>query len=158
MFRDAKKEMLQEELGNSSNIIGKGTFLEGTLNATGHIRVEGKVSGSIQTKAKLVLGGTSVVEGSIIAQTAEIGGQVRGTIEVSGLLTLKAAAVVDGDINTSKLVFEEGARFNGKCNMGNLLKETKVTQAQTTAHSKDESLPELPLQHVALPSKREKSA
>jgi cytoskeletal protein CcmA (bactofilin family) len=158
MFRDAKKEMHQEELGNSSNIIGKGTFLEGNLSTAGNIRVEGKVGGNIQTKTKLVLGGTSVVEGSIIAQTAEIGGEVHGTIEVSGLLTLKATAVVNGDIDTSKLVFEEGAKFNGKCSMGNLLEETKVTQSQTIPHKKDASRPEPHLQHVTLSPKREKSA
>jgi cytoskeletal protein CcmA (bactofilin family) len=158
MFRAAKKEVPQEQLGNSSNIIGKGTFLEGSLNTAGNIRVEGKVGGDIHTKAKLVLGDTSVVEGSIVAQTAEIGGEVRGTIEVSGLLTLKATAVVDGDINTSKLVFEEGAKFNGKCSMGNLLKETKVTQPQTISHKKDERPPEPHLQHATLSPKREKSA
>jgi cytoskeletal protein CcmA (bactofilin family) len=158
MFRDAKKEISQEELGNSSNIIGKGTFLEGHLNTAGNVRVEGKVGGSIQTKAKLILGSTSVVEGNIIAQTAEIGGEVQGTIEVSGLLTLKATAVVNGDINTSKLVFEEGARFNGKCSMGNLFKETKVTQSQATPHKKNESLPEPHLQHVTLSPKRGKGA
>jgi cytoskeletal protein CcmA (bactofilin family) len=158
MFSNAKKEIAQEALSNSSNIIGKETSLEGRLNTAGNIRVEGKVNGSIQTKAKLVLGNTSMVEGNIIAQTAEIGGEVQGTIEVSGLLTLKPTAVVNGDIITSKLVFEEGARFNGKCNMGTLLKKTEETQSQTTAHKKNGGLPEPHLRHVSLSKKGEKSA
>lgn len=158
MFSNAKKEIAQEELSNSSNIIGKGTSLEGNLNTAGNIRVEGKVGGSIQTKAKLVLGETSVVEGNIVAQTAEVGGEVQGTIKVSGLLTLKPTAVVHGDIITSKLVFEEGARFNGKCNMGNLLKETKGTQSPTTPHKKNESLLEPHLRHASLSQKGGQSA
>jgi cytoskeletal protein CcmA (bactofilin family) len=153
MFSNAKKEMAQEELSNSSNIIGKGTTLEGNLNTSGNIRVEGKIEGSIQTKAKLVLGDTSVVEGSIFAQTAEIGGEVKGTIKVEGLLTLKPTAIVNGDIITSKLVFEEGARFDGKCNMGNLLKEPKSTQSQTTPHKKNGGLIEPHLQHVTIAQK-----
>ena len=53
MFSSAKKEIAQEEMSNSSNIIGKGTSLEGNLNTAGNIHVEGRVNGSIQTKAKL---------------------------------------------------------------------------------------------------------
>ena len=127
--------MAQEELNNSSNIIGKETSLKGNLNTLGSLRVEGKVEGNIKTKAKVVLGETSTVEGDITAQTAEIGGMVQGTISVSGLLTLKPTAVVNGDIMTSKLVFEAGARFNGKCNMNQLPKEPGATQATPSAKS-----------------------
>jgi cytoskeletal protein CcmA (bactofilin family) len=122
MFGSTKKEMVQEGLSHSSNIIGKETSLEGDLNTSGNLRVEGRIVGSIQTKAKVVLGDTSAVKGDIIAQTAEIGGEVHGTIKVSGLLTLKPTAVVSGDIITGKLVFEEGAKFNGTCNMGTPVK------------------------------------
>jgi cytoskeletal protein CcmA (bactofilin family) len=154
MFGNAKKEISREELSNSSNIIGKGTILEGNLNTAGNLRVEGKISGSIQTKAKVVLGETAMVEGNIIAQTAEISGEVHGTIKVSGLLTLKPTAVINGDITTSKLVFEEGAKFNGKCNMGNSFKETKATQPPTTSHKKNGSSTEPLLHQVTLSQKR----
>jgi cytoskeletal protein CcmA (bactofilin family) len=154
MFGNAKKEISREELSNSSNIIGKGTILEGNLNTAGNLRVEGKISGSIQTKAKVVLGETAMVEGNIIAQTAEISGEVHGTIKVSGLLTLKPTAVINGDITTSKLVFEEGAKFNGKCNMGNSFKETKATQPPTTSHKKHGSSTEPLLHQVTLSQKR----
>ena len=155
MFSNTKKEVPQEALSHSSNVIGKGTSIEGNFNTAGNVRVEGKVVGSIQTKTKVVLGETSVVEGNIVAQTAEIGGAVQGTVTVSGLLSLKSTAVVNGDIITSKLVFEEGAKFNGKCNMGNTLKETKVTQPQkTTSQSPNVSLIEAHLQQVTRAPKR----
>ncbi len=116
--------MNEQELNNSSNIIGKGTQVEGNVITGGNLRVEGKVKGSIQTKAKVVLGETSMIEGDIMAQNAEVGGEVRGTIRVSGLLNLKPTALVHGDIVTSKLIFEEGAKFNGKCNMGGSVQDS----------------------------------
>ena len=150
MFGNAKKEIMQEELSNSSNIIGQGTSLEGNLSAAGNIRIEGKVVGSIQTKAKIVLSHTSVVEGNIIAKTAEIGGEVQGAIIVSGLLTLKPTATVKGDIMTSKLVFEEGAKFNGKCNMDSSLKATEATHSPAVVHKKNSDPIEPTLQQVVL--------
>lgn len=139
MFGSTNKEVVREESSHSSNIIGKETSLEGDLHTSGNLRVEGKVVGSIQTKAKVVLGDTSVVKGDIIAQTAEIGGELHGTIKVSGLLTLKSTAVVTGDIITSKLVFEEGAKFNGTCNMGTPVKEVVITQPTIVSHKRNGS-------------------
>lgn len=101
-----------------SNIIGQGSHLEGNINTTGNLRIEGRITGGIKTKAKVVLSNTAQVEGNIVAQNAEIGGEVKGTIEVIELLVLKSTAVVWGDIIASKLVFEEGACFDGKCKMG----------------------------------------
>lgn len=134
MLSNIKKTTEQEHLGKTSNIIGQDTHLEGHLNTKGNLRVEGKVNGSLQTTAKLVLGDTSIVEGNITAKTAEIGGQVKGTIEVAGLLTLKPTAVIHGDIITNKLVFEEGAQFDGTCKMSTPPKasdEAKFTQSAT---------------------------
>ena len=123
-----KKEST-EQTNNASNIIGKGTCVEGNLHTPGNLRIEGKIVGEIHTKAKAVLGSTSVVKGNIVAQHAEISGEVHGTIRVAGLLFLKSTAFVQGDIITSKLVFEEGAKFDGKCNMGGQVKE-KTLQPQ----------------------------
>eukprot|EP01132_Coremiostelium_polycephalum_P000735 gene735-909_t len=117
MFNKEKKELQAEGNQHSSNLVGKGTVLEGNLNTVGNLRVEGKIIGSVTTKAKLALGATSFIKGNIIAQNAEVAGEVQGTIEVAGLLTMKATAVVEGDIVISKLIFEEGAKFNGKCRM-----------------------------------------
>ncbi|MHA7877765.1 MAG: bactofilin family protein [Bacteroidota bacterium] len=148
MFNNVKKENDQKTMSNTSNIIGKETSLDGSLNTLANLRIEGKVNGDIQTKAKIVLGETSVVEGGIIAQTAEIGGEVKGTIKVSGLLTLKATAVVNGEIIAGKLLFEAGARFDGKCSMGNSLEATK-----STARIQNEDVPKPAIQQVALAKK-----
>jgi len=119
MFNKKKKEMQETaiESNGSSNIIGKGTTLEGNLNTNGNIRIEGKLIGSIITKAKLVLGNTAWVKGNINAQVAEIAGEVHGTLEVDGVLILKSSAIIQGDLNTNKIIVEEGAQFNGKCKM-----------------------------------------
>ncbi len=39
------------------------------------------------------------------------------------LLVLKSTSQVEGDIATNKFVVEAGAKFNGNCRMGALIKE-----------------------------------
>ena len=124
-----------EELSNSSNIIGKGTVLEGNIETYGNIRVEGKIIGNMKTKSKAACGHSSHIEGNILAQNAEIAGQVTGKVEVSELLILKPSAVIRGDIVTNKLIVESGATFNGGCKMGVKIKEIRIgdaTEEKTT--------------------------
>jgi len=105
------------EIDNSHNILSNGTTLEGSITTAGNLRIDGKIIGSITSKGKLILGPNAFVQGTIMAENAAIEGSLEGTINVSGLLTLKRTATIQGDISTGKLIFEEGAQFNGKCKM-----------------------------------------
>ena len=70
------------------------------------------------SKGKVIISGTGKVEGDIICQSAEIAGNVGGKLKVADILYLKGNATIDGDINTGKLVIENGVKFNGNCTMG----------------------------------------
>ncbi len=126
MLTTKEQKRVAEEISNSSNVIGKGTVLEGNIETFGNIRIEGKVIGNIKSKSKIALGNSSHVEGNISAQNADIEGEVKGKLEISEMLVLKSTAVVHGDIITGKLVVEPGAVFNGSCKMGAAVKDIKV--------------------------------
>ena len=135
MFTTKEEKKAAEEITNSSNVIGKGTTLEGNIETFGNIRIEGRVLGNIKSKSKIALGDSSHVEGNISAQNADIEGTVKGKIEISEILVLKASAVVQGDISTSKLVVEPGAVFNGSCKMGAAIKDIKSADNGSGSHA-----------------------
>jgi cytoskeletal protein CcmA (bactofilin family) len=118
MFKKDTRKKELEQLSNSSTIIGKGTVLEGNIETLGNLRIEGKAIGNVKSKSKIALGDSSLVEGNIIAQNAEIAGEVKGFIEVSDLLILKSGSIIHGDIITNRIIIESGASFNGQCKMG----------------------------------------
>lgn len=140
MFNKDEKKVA-EEISNSSNIIGKGTSVQGDIETFGNLRVEGQVVGNIKTKSKVALGQSCKVEGNILAQNAEVAGEVSGRVEVTELLLLKATAVVHGDIITNKLIVESGAKFNGGCKMGVTIKEIKIGENGQASHSIKEREP-----------------
>lgn len=125
MFTTKEEKKAADEITNSSNVIGKGTTLEGNIETAGNIRIEGRIIGNIKSKSKIALGNSSVVDGNVSAQNADIEGTVKGKIEISDMLVLKATATVHGDISTGKLVVEPGAVFNGTCKMGAAVKDIK---------------------------------
>lgn len=105
-------------LPKAMNQLGQGTVISGELNSDADIRIDGKVSGNVTTKGKLVLGSTGVIEGDVRCENAYIEGRINGKVESGDLLILSKTAFINGDLVIKKLVVEEGAKFNGKCTMG----------------------------------------
>ena len=126
MLTSKEQKKAAEEMTSSSNTIGKGTYLEGNVEAYGNIRIEGKITGNVKSKSKVALGPQSQVQGNILALNADIEGEVKGKLEVTELLVLKATAIINGDIITGKMVVEPGAVFNGTCKMGASIKDIKI--------------------------------
>jgi len=118
MFNSKEDQRAAEQVSSGTSIISKGTVLNGDLEASGNVRIEGKVAGNVISKAKAILGQSSEVTGDVIAQNADLEGEIRGNLRVSETLTLKPTAVIHGDIITNKLIVEAGAKFNGQCKMG----------------------------------------
>jgi len=115
-----------QDTAESNTIIGTGTSIEGNVESSDNLRIEGKLKGIIKTKSKIVLGASAVIEGDIFARNAEILGTVKGKIEVTDLLILGEGCKVQGDIITNKLEVRDGASFNGDCSMGVKTKEIKL--------------------------------
>jgi cytoskeletal protein CcmA (bactofilin family) len=126
MFKNKSNQKEIEQLSNSSTIVGKGSVMEGNIETFGNLRIEGKVIGNIKTKSKVAIGDSARIDGTILAQNAEIAGEVKGLVEISEILVLKSTAVIHGDIVTNKLVVEAGATFNGLCKMGAIIKEINI--------------------------------
>jgi len=105
------------ELGNKKidTLIGKESNVNGTLESSGTIRVDGKFEGDIITKSDLVVGENGEVEGKVKAKNITVAGILKGELEATGKLELIPTATVQGEVKMSLLVVEEGAVFQGNC-------------------------------------------
>ena len=99
------------------NLISSGTDITGDIKSTGDIRIDGSLTGNLNTKGKVVIGPTGKVNGEVICKNSEVSGTVEGRIIVNQLLILKASSRIFGDIATLKLSIEPGAIFSGNCKM-----------------------------------------
>ena len=128
----------QPQIGTQApqiNMIGEGTVVEGTLKAQSDIRIRGSVIGKIRVEGKAIIAQQGDVNGDLFATNADISGSVQGQIQISETLVLKSTARVNADIKTARLVVEEGAVFDGKCEMGQMTsvkRDDKKQAAQVT--------------------------
>lgn len=103
---------------NSMNSLGKGTKVNGDIEATSDIRVDGELRGNLNCKGKVIIGSTGYIDGTIICQNAVVEGTFKGTLTVKDLLNVKESARIDGDVKTGQLLVNSGAKFNVSCGMG----------------------------------------
>lgn len=115
------------------NLISAGTEITGDVKSSGDIRIDGTLTGNLNTKGKVVIGPTGKVKGEVICKNSEVAGLIEGKIIVGQLLNLKASSKIYGDIATSKLSIEPGAVFSGTCKMS----DTEINAATGSIKEKE---------------------
>lgn len=100
-----------------TTIIGKDAECNGDFNATGSVRVDGCINGNVTVTGTLIVGAAGYINGDVEAQSAVVGGEIVGNINVSDKTELTSTARIFGNINTTLIVIDENAIFQGSCNM-----------------------------------------
>jgi excisionase family DNA binding protein len=81
-----------------------------------NLRINGEFDGNLTTKGSLIIGETASVKAQIKGEHVAISGKVNGTIKADNI-KLYSSAEVYGDIYGAAVSIEEGAVFNGRCQM-----------------------------------------
>ena len=105
--------------GAMNTIIGKGTKIEGNMEVSQSLRIDGIFKGSITTTDTLIVGSTGeLVDVTIKVKNAIIGGVIKGNIVATNKVTLESTSRLEGDLTAKYLIIEEGAFFSGNCTSG----------------------------------------
>lgn len=115
------------------NLIGSGTTINGDIQSSGDVRIDGTLTGNITLSGRLVIGPNGKIEGNVICQNADISGEIKGKVQIAEMLSLKTTAKILGDIATGKISIEPGAVFTGTCNMGAIVKNINATGEKSIA-------------------------
>jgi len=100
-------------------VIGPTLVFKGELSADEDLIIEGRIEGTIaHHKMNLTVGKQGRVKADIDATSVIIEGQLVGDIRSDGIVTLAKGADVRGNIYCGRIVMEDGARFEGKIDMG----------------------------------------
>ena len=132
-----ESESLAREIkeGNLSGFVGSGTVVTGEANFKAMMRVDGHLSGRINsTSGTLIVGANGKVDANIEVAIAIVHGTVNGDIIATQRLELGRAAQLNGNIQTASLMIEPGAVFEGSCKM------IKMNQGNGKVNGRDKPL------------------
>ncbi len=105
--------------------LGKDTEFEGKFSFTGSVRIDGKLSGEIFSNGTLIVGESAIIKSQIHVADMIISGEVHGDIFAENRIELNVPGKLYGNIQTPKLVIEEGVIFEGNCKMRDLGEDTE---------------------------------
>lgn len=100
-----------------NSFLDKGTEFDGKLAFEGAVRINGRFSGEIFSEGTLYVGESGEVNAEVQVSTAIISGMVTGDIVATDKVELQRSARLRGNIKTQVLKIEEGALFEGNCQM-----------------------------------------
>lgn len=127
MARDIKE-------GRLSGFVGHGTVLSGETNFQAMLRVDGHLVGSVASDSgTLIVGANGQVDANISVSSAVINGVVNGDIIATEKVQLGRGARVIGNIQTPRIIIEDGAIFEGGCTM------LKAREISENKHEENES-------------------
>lgn len=128
--------------GKETNLISRGTLINGDLQCESDVRIEGEVKGTVRSRSKVIVGPEGYVEGDVECVHAEVLGHVKGSLKVQDHLYLRANARMEGDVLTTHLEMEPSVKFNGKCTMQDKVELTFLSKREEkTTHSPVTSAP-----------------
>jgi cytoskeletal protein CcmA (bactofilin family) len=97
--------------------IGKTSYLEGKIEFSSPMRIEGKFDGTIVAKQFLFITDGAEVVADIQGTDILVAGMVKGNIQATGKVELLETAQVMGNITAQQIRLLDGVLFEGRCEM-----------------------------------------
>ncbi len=100
-----------------NGFLDRGSHLKGELTFEETFRIDGKFEGKIPSGSELILGDSAEVDAVIHVERLSINGSLKGIVNASERIEIHPRARVTAELHTPALLIEEGAFFQGSCDM-----------------------------------------
>ena len=111
------KKSVEQINAKISSIIGADMVVDGDIRAKEAVRVEGSVTGDVETEGALIISSSGKVKGNVKGSSIIIGGSLEGDLTSGGRTEVASTGKVIGNIRTKSLIVDENAVFQGQCIM-----------------------------------------
>ena len=105
--------------------IGRSVQVDGDITGKTDLRIAGKVYGNISIDGELILEKYAIVEGDVKCGAAILAGSIKGDVDCKTKLILQDNSKIVGNVKAVQLIINEGAIFQGNCDMNEALAAKK---------------------------------
>jgi cytoskeletal protein CcmA (bactofilin family) len=114
-----------------SGFIDKDTEIIGDIKFKESFRIDGLFKGKILSGGGLIIGETGEVEADIEVISISVNGRVKGSIKAKDKIEIFSKGRVIGSVTAPKLTIEDGAFFQGSCQMEMKSLESKNRESES---------------------------
>jgi len=99
-------------------VIGATVKIKGEVVSDEDIAVEGLIEGSILLKNnELLVGSSGRVHADVVAKSVRVDGELHGDVEAIERIVITANGSMRGNIQSPRVILEDGAKFKGSIDM-----------------------------------------
>lgn len=109
--------MKQKGKSQLNGFLDVGSHLRGDLLFEDTFRVDGRVTGRVESEGDLFVGERGVVDGEVAVRRLFVSGKVAAKVEATERIEVAPGGELRGEVITPCLVLEEGAFFEGVSKM-----------------------------------------
>jgi cytoskeletal protein CcmA (bactofilin family) len=114
-----------------SGFIDRDSEIIGDIKFKENFRIDGVFKGKILSGNGLIIGETGEVEADIDVVSMAINGRVKGSIKAKEKIEIFSKGRVIGSVSAPKLIIEDGAFFQGSCQMEMKALDSKTRDSET---------------------------
>lgn len=122
------------ETGNSNDIIltiiGSGMNLTGKLFTLNDVRIDGKFTGELQAKGKIVVSELGEITGDVKGINIVIMGKAHGDFEAENNFQVASGGFFKGTVKTRFIHISDSAHFEGTCDISPTHKALDMVQPE----------------------------
>jgi len=107
--------MSRIDFHNVHTMLGSDTIINGSIELDEGIIIYGRVNGDVVTNGPVRIAENAIIQGNVRGSDVRVGGEVNGNIDSKGQVILGKNCILKGNIIYKKLLIEDGAKFEGKC-------------------------------------------
>ena len=103
--------------GGTISLLSKEVKIEGDIQGSENLQVEGQFKGTIKLAGDIHVGSTGVIDADIEADNVVIQGQINGNVKARKQLQIQSTGKLMGDCTAQSIDIKEGALFEGRSKM-----------------------------------------
>lgn len=105
-------------MSGEKTILGPTLEIEGEIEGSEDLVIQGKVNGRIVSKKALTIDETGDVNATVTTEALAVSGRLNGNVEASDKVEIRREGTMIGDIKAPRVVIADGAKFKGRVEMG----------------------------------------
>ncbi len=113
-----------------SGFIDRESEIIGDIKFKDNFRIDGVFKGKILSGNGLIIGETGEVEADIDVVKISINGRVKGSIKAKECIEIFSKGRVIGSVSAPKFIIEDGAFFQGSCQMEMKALDSKTRESE----------------------------
>ena len=108
---------IQSKATNSQTIIAEDVAINGDMILSGNLTIYGEIKGSVKTDGAIQLAKSGKIYGDVEASMIQINGYIEGDAFINGPAELLKGCELVGNLKYKVLTIEDGAQFEGQCDL-----------------------------------------